>query len=102
MILWLCLQLAVTSLVTVGLINVVDSFWTVATHSTRVIFWWLRELVYFYLTSTTLLSVARPHASIWSFMMLCGLFLMVGGLLADKREPSEKMRRNAPSIGKLV
>lgn len=90
-IIWLCLQTAVASLMTVGLICMVDSFWTVSLRCTRVIFWWIKELFYFYSTSATLLSVARPHASVWSFFMICGLFLMVGAILVDKRVPADKM-----------
>lgn len=101
-VVWLCLQTAGSSFVTVGLINMLDSFWTVATRSMRVIFWWIRELVQFYLVSSTLLSVARPHASVWSFVMLCGLLLMVGGILVDKRDPLEKKSTGAPSFGKFV
>mmetsp|Transcript_138088 Transcript_138088/g.240158 ORF Transcript_138088/g.240158 Transcript_138088/m.240158 type:complete len:405 (-) Transcript_138088:112-1326(-) len=89
-IVWLCLQTALTSLSTVGLICMVDSFWTVSLRCMRVIFWWIRELFFFYATSSTLLSVARPHASVWSFFMICGLFLMVGAILVDSRRPSDK------------
>jgi len=88
-VLWLCVQCAAISAVTVGLILTTGSFWTVAARSLRVIFWWFRQLLHFYLTSTTLLSVARPHASLWSFVMVWGLVLAFTAVATDYREVEE-------------
>lgn len=87
-ILWLCVQTTGISAVTVCLILTVDSFWTIAARSLRVIFWWLRQLQFFYLSSGTLLSVARPNASMWSLGMVAGIFLASTALLTDV--PSQK------------
>lgn len=87
-VLWLCMQSTILSFVTVGLISMVDSFWAVAARSLRVVFWWLRQLPMFYLTSSTLLSVAHPHASLWSFGMICGIVLGLCAVVTDRR-PTE-------------
>jgi len=88
-VLWLCMQTAVISAVTVALISMVDSFWAVSARSLRVVFWWVRQLPLFYLTSGTLLSVARPHASLWSFIMVCGIGLGLSALVMDGRPVEE-------------
>jgi hypothetical protein len=72
---WLCVQHAAISAVTVGLILTVGSFWATATRSLRAVFWWARQLVLFYFTSTELLVEARPHASLWSIVMGLGIVL---------------------------
>lgn len=86
MTLWLCVQMSATSAVWIGLIYMVDSFWAVALRSMRVVFWWLKELVLFYLFSDSLLSIARPHASLWSFVMLCGSGLAATAMIYDQRK----------------
>lgn len=88
-VIWLCLQAAVLSAITVALILTVDSFWAVAARSLRVVFWWVRQLPYFYLTSNTLLSVSRPHASLWSFVMVCGICLGMAAVIKDRRQNLE-------------
>lgn len=95
-VLWLCMQTAVISAITVALISMVDSFWAVAARSLRVVFWWIRQLSLFYLTSGTLLSVSRPHASFWSLGMVYGIGLGVSALLKD-REPLEESVQDKPS-----
>jgi len=88
-VLWLCVQTMAISMVTVGLILTVDSFWAVAARSLRVVFWWARQLQLFYLTSSTMLSVARPHASLWSFVMVCGILLGFTAFVTDRRQPED-------------
>jgi len=96
-VLWLCVQTAGLSAVTVGLILTMNSFWTVAACSLRVVFWWLRQLQLFYLTNTMLLSVARPHASLWSFVMVCGIALGLGAWITDSRQIEEEDVHEKPS-----
>lgn len=84
-VLWLCVQTACLSAVTVGLILSMNSFWAVAACCLRVVFWWLRNLQLFYITNTSLLSVARPHASMWSFVMVSGIILGLGAWIVDSR-----------------
>lgn len=83
---WLCIQMAALSAVTVALVCVTDSFWAVAMKSMRVVYWWVQELLLFYFLSDTLLSIARPRASLWGFVMLCGTSLAASALCADRKE----------------
>jgi hypothetical protein len=104
-VIWLCLQTTVLSAITVGLIMMLDSFWAVAARSLRVVFWWVRQLPTFYMTSTTLLSVSRPHASLWSLVMLGGIVLGTTALLADRTPCSNLSDKSAPKgagIGRYV
>jgi len=87
-VLWLCVQMATLAAAETALICTVDSFWAVAMRSMRVVYWWLRQLTSFYtLSGGMLLSVARPHASFWSFMMLLGLVLAAFAVCTDQRLP---------------
>lgn len=88
-VLWLCVQTVAISVASVGLILTMDSFWAVAARSLRVVFWWSRHLLVFYATSGTLLSVSRPHASLWSFVMICGIVLAISALMTDRRQTEE-------------
>jgi len=88
-VIWLCLQTAVLSAITVALIWMVDSFWAVAARSLRVVFWWIKQLPLYYFTSGTLLSVSRPHASLWCFVMVCGIVLGISAVVTD-RKPLEE------------
>lgn len=84
LVLWLCVQMALTTGASTALVYMVDSFWAVALRSLRVVFWWSREIVAFYFASGgTLLSVAQPHTSFWSFMMISGLVFMLGAVVSD-------------------
>lgn len=105
LVLWLCVQTAITSLVTVGLICLSDSFWAIAARSFRVVLWWAQELFLFYMSGSTLLSVARPDASWWSFVMLFGVLLAAGSLMNDKKEvelDAGTKEEKTPLYGKLV
>merc|ERR1719453_1191346 len=86
LVLWLCIQMAALSAVTVALICMADSFWAVSIRSMRVVYWWVQELVMFYFASDALLSIARPHASLWGFVMLCGVTLGTASLFTDRKE----------------
>lgn len=96
-VLWLCMQTAFISAVGVGLILMTDSFWAVAARSLRVVFWWVRQLPFFYVSSGTLLSVARPHASLWSFVMVCGIVLGFSALILDSKPSEEVVQVKRPS-----
>lgn len=82
-VLWLCVQTVVISAVTVGLLLTMNSFWAVAIGSLRVVFWWSRELLFFYFTNGSLLSVSEPHASLWSFVMFLGVVLAFSAFVTD-------------------
>lgn len=98
MVLWLSVQTVATTSVTLGLIMITDSFWAVAARSARVVFWWSRQLCLFYLTSTVLLSVARPHASLWSLVMVCGIVLAFTAAITDRRQMEEAPESKAPLL----
>jgi hypothetical protein len=88
--LWLCMQIAAISTVGIGLIRVLDSFWAVALRSMRVVFWWLHQLILFYFTSAAhesamSLSIARPHASLWSLAMFCSCCVIITAMLLDEK-----------------
>jgi hypothetical protein len=83
LVVWLCVQMCCISSVAAGLIYMLDSFWATALRSMRVVFWWLRQAVVFYFASGTLLSVAQPHRSFWSFVMISGLFLATGAVVSE-------------------
>lgn len=84
LVVWSCVQ--ATALAGVCLLTTlcIDSFWTVALHSLRVVFWWAPTLYSMYSNTGMLLSVADPVASFWSFVMLCGLFLVAGAAFVDR------------------
>lgn len=89
--LWLCIQITAISLVSIGLIKVLDSFWAVALRSMRVVFWWLHQLILFYFASAAhqtamSLSISRPHASLWSFAMFCSCVVITGAILLDEKQ----------------
>lgn len=84
MVIWLCVQMALTSVVGVTLISLTDSFWTVSFRSLRVVYWWCSQLSMFFLMSEDVLSVARPNTSFWGFIMLLGTCVMGLSLVVDK------------------
>lgn len=88
-VLWLCVQTLLLSSVTIGMILTMDSFWAVALRSLRVVYWWSRQLQLFYLTSSTLISVARPHASLWSLVMVFGIAIGLVAFSTDRRETQD-------------
>merc|ERR1719169_393878 len=44
LIAWLALQMALISVITVGVILMTDSFWAVALRALRVVYWWVQQL----------------------------------------------------------
>lgn len=89
LIIWLCVQMAAISAVGICLIYMVDSFWAVALRSMKVVFWWASQLILFYFFSDTLLSIARPDASLWAFVMLCAIGVGVVAVFIDQRSVEE-------------
>lgn len=85
LILALCVQMCLISSVTLALISLVDSFWTVALRSLRVAYYWFKMLFFFYFASDTLLSIAQPHQALWSFAMLLGLVLVGVAVVIDQK-----------------
>jgi hypothetical protein len=97
MVLWLGIQMVAISGITAALIYTTDSFWAVAARGLRAIFWWYKELAYFYFASNSYLSIARPNASVWSFVMLCGVAMGVAALVADIKELDVQRKKDGLS-----
>jgi len=76
LVLWLCLQMAVFSGVNLALIGMLDSFWAVALRSLKAAFWWCGQLAHMYFLSSVVLSIQKPDASFWGFIMMAGCLLM--------------------------
>lgn len=85
--LWLCVQVAAASAVSLMLVYLLGSFWAVALRGLRVVFWSSCQIVAFYMSTTTLLSVTHPTISFWSLIMLCGFLIFVGAISTDGRHP---------------
>jgi hypothetical protein len=85
LVMWMCAQVSLTSVVCIVLIQVVDSFWAIALRPIRVVFWGLLTLANFYLSSGMTLSIACPRSSFWSFMILCGCGLAVAAIYIDRK-----------------
>jgi hypothetical protein len=73
---WLCIQMICFSAVNCAMIGMFDSFWAVALHSFKAVYWWLEKLVRVYLFSEVILSIEKPNTSFWGFVMLCGMILV--------------------------
>jgi len=95
LVLWLCIQACAFAFVTVLLVRKLDSFWAVALHSMRVVYWWTWQLVMFYVGSNSLLSVSHPKTSGWSFGMMAGLGLLAYAMYADTRFTSASVKRGS-------
>jgi hypothetical protein len=86
---WLCLAIALTSIVSIMLIQVVDSFWAIALRAMRVTLWGMLALVHFYFSSSTALSIADPRSSFWSFAIFCGCCLACAAIYTDRKSQDD-------------
>jgi len=85
LVLWLCAQMAATSVLTITLIHIVDSFWTIVLRALRVCFWAICVLSVYYLQGNgTALSIAVPWESFWSFVLLSGTLMGAAATYCDK------------------
>lgn len=91
LVLSLCVQMALISAVTLGLIYMVDSFWTVALRSLRVAYHTVKILFFFSVTSETLLSIAHPHQALWAFVMLFGILIAGVAAVLDQKAHSSHL-----------
>merc|ERR1719281_727443 len=90
LVLWLCAQMTVFSVVSLALIGMVDSFWAVALRSFKAVFWWCSQLAHMYfLNPSIVLSISKPHSSFWGFIMLSGCALIGVAALIDASKPRE-------------
>jgi hypothetical protein len=85
LVLWLCAQVAATSLLCITLIHIVDSFWMIALRALRVVFWAICILAAFYTTGPSVpVSIACPWTSFWSFVLVLGSLLGVASIMHDR------------------
>lgn len=96
---WLCIQATAVAWVSVMLVRELNSFWTVALQSTRVVYWWCLQLASFYASTNSLLSVSHPKASTWSFGMLAGISLMIAAVVTDRRRIVSCGKSDLGSVG---
>eukprot|EP00929_Paragymnodinium_shiwhaense_P004999 TRINITY_DN106346_c0_g1_i1.p1 TRINITY_DN106346_c0_g1~~TRINITY_DN106346_c0_g1_i1.p1 ORF type:complete len:397 (-),score=71.65 TRINITY_DN106346_c0_g1_i1:34-1224(-) len=101
LVLWLCIQVAASSWVSTLLVRSLDSFWAVAFRSFRVVYWWCCQLVVFYLSTSSLLSIRHPRVSAWSFGMLAGIGVVVWALLTDTKPKPSDLLKGSPDKGHL-
>merc|ERR1719253_1221194 len=88
LVLWLCAQMAASSLLCITLIHIVDSFWMIALRTLRVIFWALSILSLFYISGPAVpLSIACPLTSFWSFVLMLGVLLGATSTVYDRVVP---------------
>lgn len=91
MVVWLCAQMAATSVLCITLIHVVDSFWTIALRALRVVFWSMGMLGTYYFSSHGIpLSIGCPHSSAWMFVLLCSVMLGGAAICSDRAPSSEE------------
>jgi hypothetical protein len=85
-VIWLCAALAVTSVVNIMLIQIVDAFWAIALRPIRVVFWGMITLINFYMASDIALSVQSPRSSFWCLVILCGCGSAAAAIYTDRKE----------------
>lgn len=102
LVIWLSLQMALISLITVGVILMSDSFWAVSLRALRVVYWWLQQLWWFYAGATLAgenisVTTACPHSSKWSFVMLCGVAMAAIAIYTDRKAEDAQTNLKANS-----
>lgn len=93
---WLAVQMAAISLITIGIILMTDSFWAVTLRALRVAYWWLQQVWMFYAGAALAgadvsVSMACPHSSMWSLIMLCGFALAAAAIYTDRKAEDAPM-----------
>jgi len=85
MVLWLGVQITVLSVISLALIGMLDSFWAVALRSFKAVLWWCSRLAYVSFLGHGVLSIDRPNASLWGFIMMCGVLLVGAAAVTDSK-----------------
>lgn len=103
LVLWLGVQMVLLSAVTLALIAMMDSFWSVAlTTSFKAVFWWCSSIMNMYLSCPlTNVSIQHPHASFWGFVMLLGCVLVGCAAKVDAsaaKEPFVEAKRATEKV----
>jgi hypothetical protein len=104
LVMWLCAQMALTSIVCNMLIQVADSFWAIALRPLRVVLWGLVALLDFYILSDFTLSITNPRASWWSFVIVCGCGLAAAAIYTDQsiEDSSRSIKADGAERGKDI
>jgi hypothetical protein len=88
---WLCTQMSLISAVGVAMISMLDSFWAVSLRSFKVVLWWCGKLARVFFFSEVVLSIDKPNASFWGFIMLCGVCLIAAAAAIDSNAKDPMM-----------
>jgi hypothetical protein len=105
LVLWLCAQMAATSVLCVTIIHLTDSFWAVALRSVGVVLSALSMYHTWYTSQDAPLSLASPWTSFWMFSLFCSCLLGFGAIHSDcVRDDEDSARKSmAPtSTGKQL
>jgi hypothetical protein len=107
LIVWLCIQVVVLSAITVAIISFTNSVWATTLHALRVVYWWISQLVVFYVLTRLggykAEIVSSPHLSPWSLAMLCGFILAAFTIYKDCQAEAVVLlpRRTVPDASDL-
>jgi hypothetical protein len=88
LVLWLGVQTTLLSALQLGLIGMLDSFWAVSLRSFKAVYWWCGQLAYMFFFDREVLSIDRPNASFWAFIMFCGVLLVGAAAVTDAMAPN--------------
>mmetsp|Transcript_1418 Transcript_1418/g.2505 ORF Transcript_1418/g.2505 Transcript_1418/m.2505 type:complete len:430 (-) Transcript_1418:107-1396(-) len=90
LVLWLCAQMTASSVVCTMLIQIANSFWTIALRAVRVVLWALLMTGAYYMQGADeLLSISCPHSSLYGFVMLCGVLIGTLAMYMDWKAEEE-------------
>merc|ERR1719313_1412465 len=96
-VIWLCTQMALIAAVGIAMISMLDSFWAVSLRSFKVVLWWCGKLARVFFFSEMVLSIDKPNASFWGFIMLCGVSLIAAAAAVDSRAKDPLMDTKSES-----
>merc|ERR1719345_271851 len=94
LVLWLCAQMSLFSIVNLALIGRLDSFWAVALRSLRAVFWWCSALIWQWTVAP--MTPLCPNASFWGFIMLSGCLLVGVAAVIDANKAQEPVMEARP------
>lgn len=85
-VIWLCVQMSLTSIVCSMLIHIADSFWAIALRALRVVFWGIALLGSYYFSQNAMsIAIVCPKSSFWSFVICCGAALAASAIYTDRK-----------------
>lgn len=96
-VIWLCTQTSLLSVVGLAMIGMLDSFWAVSLRNLKVVLWWVSKLARVFFFSEVVLSIDKPNASFWGFVMLCGVCLVGAAAAIDSNAKDPIMEAKTDS-----